>query len=111
MKRTPLTLLLCVVAALPWLTAAQRQQPRSYVPPQGFVPDARTAVRIAVAVWSPIYGEDHIAGEAPYQATLHDSVWTVEGTLHCGGPVCLGGVAEAEIARRDGRILRVSHGR
>lgn len=96
---------------LPWLVGAQRTRPHSYVPPRGFVPDSLTAVRIAVAVWGPIYGERQIQTEAPYRAALRDGVWTVEGSLHCGGRACVGGVAIAEVARHDGRILRVSHGR
>ena len=31
----------------------------SHVPPNGFVPDSETAIRIASAVWTPIYGEKH----------------------------------------------------
>ena len=99
---------LCVLAGVPWLVRAQRAQPHSYTPPNGFVPDSITAVRIAVAVWSPIYGESQIRGEAPYHARLSDSIWTVEGSLPRG---YVGGVAVAEIAKRDGRILRVSHGK
>ena len=84
------------------------QEPKhSYVPPGGFVPDSATAVRIAVAVWIPIYGARQIGDEQPFIARLQDSVWTVTGTLPCG---YVGGTAVAEIAKRDGRILRVSHG-
>lgn len=99
---------LCAVAGVPWLARAQRTQAHSYIPVNGFVPDSITAVRIAVAVWSPIYGESQIRGEAPYHARLADSIWTVEGSLPRG---YIGGVAVAEIAKRDGRVLRVSHGR
>lgn len=80
----------------------------SYLPPGGYVPDAKTAIRIAVAVWSPIYGEKKIQNEKPFHATLKKGVWTVEGSLPKGWA---GGVAEADIAKRDGRILRVSHGK
>lgn len=102
--------LLCVAIAGPSVAAAQQER-HSYAPPSGFVPDSATAVRIAVAVWTPIYGARQIRSEAPYQATLRDSVWTVTGSLHCGGRACRGGVAQVEIAKRDARILRVSHGR
>ena len=77
-------------------------------PKEGYVPDAKTAIAVAVAVWAPIYGEERIAGEKPYQARLTNGVWVVEGSLPEGW---LGGVAVAEIARDDGRILRVSHGK
>ena len=77
-------------------------------PKEGYVPDAKTAIRIAVAVWEPIYGEEQIAKLKPYKATLTNGVWTVEGSLP---GLVLGGAAVAEIMKEDGRILRVSHGR
>ena len=76
-------------------------------PKGGYVPDAATAIKIAVAVWTPMYGEEQIASEKPYRATLSNGVWFVEGSLTTN---YVGGVAEAEIARDDGRILRVIHG-
>ena len=79
----------------------------NFKPKDGFVPDEKTAIAIAVAVWSPIYGEDKIQGEKPFKATLKNGVWRVEGTLPNG---YIGGVAVAEISKDDARILRVSHG-
>ncbi len=78
------------------------------MPPAGYVPDAATAIKIAVAVWEPIYGRDHIAQKKPFHATLKDGIWTVDGSLPKNSP---GGVPEAEIAQKDGKILRVSHGK
>ena len=53
--------------------------------------------------------------ERPFTAKLENGVWMVEGTLYCGQPPktegCLGGVAEIEIGKDDGRVLRVSHGK
>jgi hypothetical protein len=83
--------------------------PPSYRPPSGYVSDAATAIRIAVAVWVPIYGEEQINAEKPYVATLTGDVWTVVGTFNCKGH-CVGGVASAEISKQDGTILRVIHG-
>ena len=90
------------------LLSAQTASQHSYVPPDGFVPDSLTAVRVAVAIWTPIYGEKQIASEKPYRAELRSNVWTVIGQLPPGH---VGGVAIAEISKRDARILRVSHGR
>jgi len=101
--------LVSIIASL-LVTAASAHQPQlqhSYVPPNGFIPDSSTAVRIAVAVWVPIYGANVIASERPFVATLHESVWTVTGTLPSGDNV--GGTALAKIAKRDGRILLVTH--
>jgi hypothetical protein len=77
-------------------------------PGTGYVPDAATAIKIAIAVWKPIYGAAHIAGERPYHAVLRNEISTVEGSLPKN---TLGGVAVAEISKDDGRILRVNHGK
>ena len=82
-------------------------QEHHYRPAQGLVPDAKTAITIAVAVWSPIYGEKQIASERPYVASLAEGKWTVTGSLPKG---LVGGVALAVIAKSDGQVLRVSHG-
>ncbi len=88
--------------------AQDQSAPHNYRPPEGYVPDAAAAIQIAVAVWGPIYGKKQIASEKPYIATLNGDVWTVLGSMHCKR--CLGGVALAEISKRDGTIMRVSHG-
>ena len=107
---TPLT----VIGLAAIVVLAAEATKHSAKPKEGFVPDAKTAIKIAVAVWEPIYGEKEIAREKPYHARLGtNGVWTVEGSLpkfSFSGPV-LGGVAIAEIAKDDARILRVSHGR
>ena len=87
---------------------AQPSEPHNYKPAAGYVPDAATAIRIAVAVWGPIYGEKKIASEAPFRAVLNENVWTVEGSLPKGH---VGGVAIAEISKIDARVLRISHGK
>ena len=84
------------------------QGKHNYKPPHGYVPDEKTAIAIAIAVWSPIYGEKHIQEEKPFHATIQDGVWFVHGSLPKG---FVGGVAEAEISKDDGRILRISHGK
>ena len=78
----------------------------NFKPKDGYAPDVRTAIKIAVAIWEPIYGEQKIAGEKPYQAHLTNGVWTVTGSLPEG---IVGGVAIIEIEQNDGRILRVIH--
>jgi hypothetical protein len=78
-----------------------------FVPPKGFVPDEQTAISIAVAVWSPIYGREQIESEKPFKASLKDGVWTVTGTLPEGYD---GGTAIADILQENGCILRVIHG-
>lgn len=80
----------------------------NFIPPSGYVPDEQTAIRIAIAVWEPIYGPMHIANKKPFHAQLLGDVWIVEGSLPKG---VVGGVPIAEISKVDGRIVRVSHGR
>lgn len=90
-------------------SAVTGQEPKhSYVPRGGYVANADTAVKIAVAVWSPIYEVRRIQAERPFHAHLQAGVWFVKSSLRRGRH---GGVAVAEIAKRDGRILRVSHGK
>ncbi len=90
-------------------------QGQGYTPPNGFVPDAATAVKIAEAVLVPVYGEKEIESERPFKAKLKDGVWTVAGTLRCpdgkGGwtSSCYGGVATIQIAKSDGRIISMVH--
>lgn len=83
----------------------------TYKPKEGYVPDEATAKGIAEAVWIPVYGKELIEREKPFEAVLKEGVWTVTGTLPCPeGERCLGGVAEIDISKDDGRVLRVIHG-
>lgn len=90
------------------LTAPLHAQQHNVRPKGGLVPDSKTAISIAVAVWTPIYGEKQVAGQKPYSAVLADGKWTVRGSLPKDW---VGGVALAVISREDGRVLRVSHGK
>lgn len=99
---------LLFVAFLSANALAQSSAPHDYKPSAGYVPDAATAIRIAVAVWIPIYGEKQIASEAPYRAVLRGGIWIVEGSLPKG---YVGGVAVAEISKDDASVRRISHGK
>jgi hypothetical protein len=106
--------LLGLAAAVP--AQAARQTPSDalketaslpgYQPKGGLVPDAKTAITIAVAVWEPVYGKANIASEAPYEVVLQNGRWTVTGTLRKGG---VGGVATAVIDKTNGRIVKIYH--
>lgn len=109
---TPWSLTAFLICVTPWLLfSAGSAQQHSYVPKQGFVPDEKTAVRIAEAVLDPIYGEEKINSEKPFSAKLNDQsvTWTISG--HMRAQYNKGGVALVEIAKSDGRILRVTHGK
>jgi len=75
-------------------------------PNNGHVPDEQTAIAIAVAVWTPIYGKKQIEDEKPYKVILKNGIWTVTGSLPEGFE---GGTAEAKISQDDGCILQVVH--
>ena len=76
-------------------------------PKTNYVPNQQTAIKIAEAVWLPIYGES-VLKEKPFNAKLiADSVWVVTGTLPDG---FFGGTAYIEIQKADCKILKVTHG-
>jgi hypothetical protein len=73
-----------------------------------YVPDEETAIKIAEAIWLPIYGED-VLKKKPYKATLiNNEFWRVEGSLE---EEELGGVPIIEIRKTDCKILKVTHGK
>ena len=79
-----LTSTLFVLVLAPNFASAQQPTANAYVPPSGFVPDSATAVRVAVAVWTPIYGDGDVILKHPVSATLSDGVWTVTGSVPGG---------------------------
>ena len=111
-----------------YLVLALAVQAARVQPKNGYVPDAATAIKVAEAVLSPIYGEKKIEDERPFTASLKDDVWTVTGTVPCPETKagesdtavrpgfkaekqigCYGGAAEIRISKEDGRILFVTH--
>ena len=97
-----------IILLLSSLSALAGEEKHSAKPEDGFVPTAETAIQIAVAVWTPIYGKEKIEGQKPYKAYLKDGVWHVSGSLPRQQ---VGGVAVAEIAKDDACVIRVSHGK
>jgi len=84
---------------------AQETSSFSDLEKDGYVPNAETAVKVAEAIWLPIYG-DKIYNNKPFKATLRNNeVWVVEGTLHNQR----GGIPYAEIQKKDCKVLRVIH--
>ena len=77
-------------------------------PREGFVATQRTAIRIAEAVLTDIYGEEQVRAEQPFSAALENGVWTVTG--HFPDNIRFkGGVATISIVKSTGCILSVSH--
>ena len=73
----------------------------------GYVPDAKAAARIAVSVWSSLYGEYIPQDYPPINISLkNDSVWIVVGTLLHNHE---GGTPYIEISKANGTIYKVNH--
>jgi hypothetical protein len=72
------------------------------------VPNEVVAIQIAEAVLIPIYGEDVLLNR-PFEVIYDKSMksWIVIGTLPEG---YLGGVSEVVIKKKDGKIMKISHG-
>ncbi|WP_372472541.1 YbbC/YhhH family protein [Capnocytophaga sp. ARDL2] len=72
-----------------------------------YVPNAETAIKIAEAIWLPIYG-DKVLNKKPFIATLNQDgkVWIVKGSI---SEDVLGGYPIIEIQKSDCKILKVSH--
>ncbi|HWB24852.1 MAG TPA: NTF2 fold immunity protein [Chitinophagaceae bacterium] len=84
------------------------QNKNDYFDKIDYVPNKETAIKIAEAVWLPIYG-NKIYNEMPFTARLDTTkgIWIVSGTLYTEA----GGVACAYIQKKDGKIIKVYHGK
>lgn len=105
MKAKIIALITCVLLlGIPSFFFAQKKTEET-----NYVPDKETAIKIAEAIWLPIYGEK-INREKPFIAELNTKrqTWIVHGTL---SPNMLGGVAFIEIRKSDCKIITVFHGK
>lgn len=76
-----------------------------------YVKDKDAAIGVGEAFLVAIYGKT-VLDERPFKLTSNKETWIMEGTLNCGGPpTCFGGVALIEFRKKDGAILRVTHGK
>src|SRR5690242_20322339 len=99
MIRALVSLAIAALVAATASTQAQQRVPAN----EELVAKPETAIAIAVAVFKPIYGSDTVAKSEPYVAEPKGDVWHVHGTLPRGWR---GGTPEAEISRKDGRVIR-----
>jgi hypothetical protein len=79
-----------------------------------FVPDEKTAISVAEAIWLPIFGES-IYNKKPFIAELKNNIWIVKGTFNLpkqnGDSIVFikGGVPYIKIQKTDCKILSVYH--
>jgi hypothetical protein len=90
------------------LTRAEGGETADLKPGNGFIPDAGSAASLAHVILSVIYGAEQVSRQQPLTATESAGVWRVLGQRPRG---TVGGVAEIDISRIDGQVLRVSHSR
>jgi hypothetical protein len=84
-----------------------KYQGDGYIPPDGFFPNEKTAIKIAEAAWLPIYGDSVLNKEKPFKAKLVDGhIRIVKGTVQkIPGYITFGGAAYIEIEKKDCKIL------
>jgi len=112
MKRKLILLLLACsqlwlpVAAADSPTENQQDARYSITPKNGFLPNSETAEGVAELILSSIYSRERILRQKPYQTSLRDGVWTVEGTRPANQ---LGGTFLIQLSQADARVIRVTH--
>lgn len=93
---------------LPWaertLSTFVPAEPVDGLDPQGPVPDGKTAIGIARALWTQRHGEAATRAQAPYRAYRRGPLWLVVGTALPGR---LGEGFVLVLRAEDGRVLRL----
>lgn len=80
--------------------------PINLAPKVDCIPNPETAIKIAEAIWLPIYGKI-IYDETPFNTMLlKDSIWIVSGSLKEG---MVGGTAYLKMRKYDGQVLEITH--
>lgn len=70
------------------------------------VPDEQTAIKIAEAIWYPLYG-DAIFEQKPYYVQLEDGFWIVTGSIP--DTTFFGGTAYIKFQKSDCKVVNVYH--
>lgn len=76
--------------------------------PDKVIPDSQTAVDVAEIVLFNIYGKENIIQQRPYNLNLIDDYYIIEGTLPKN---TLGGTFLIIINSKDGKIIKLTHGK
>lgn len=95
-----------LAVSLMFIAVSHGATSKSPLPSQGIIPDEATAVRVAEAVFPPIFGHEEVNKYLPYHAHLNNGVWEVYGTLKEGSR---GGTPQMTIQKKDGKVIEVWH--
>jgi len=72
------------------------------------IKDKVTAIAVAEPILFKIYGKKNIVNERPYESYHIDGYWYIGGTLPKNSK---GGVFEIIISSKDGRVIKLIHGK
>lgn len=72
------------------------------------VKDKETAIAIAEAILFKTYGKKNITTQRPYECYFIEAHWYISGSLPKGW---VGGVFEIIISAKDGRVVKLIHGK
>jgi hypothetical protein len=96
MKRIVVSLIISAICSISVGTAGEGKY---------YVPDAATAIRIAIAFWERILSPEQVAKSKPFHAKLKNDIWIVDGSL----PVDrVDRVPVTKVSQKDGRNVRFS---
>lgn len=76
--------------------------------PDKVIPDSQTAVNVAENFIFNIYGKENIIQQRPFNLNLIDDYYIIEGTLPKN---TLGGTFLIIINSKDGKIIKLTHGK
>jgi hypothetical protein len=72
------------------------------------LPNEEVAIAVAEPILFNIYGKERIMEERPYKTIRSGEHWVIEGHLDDD---MLGGVFEIILSSKDGRVMKISHGK
>lgn len=104
MSLRPLTTCAILFVLVSFSLGSDKKAENPNLPSRGVVPNEITAVKIAEAVFLPIYGEEVVSKYRSYEASLKDGIWTVFGTLKLNAR---GGTPTLTIQKSDGKVLDI----
>ncbi len=72
------------------------------------IPDAQTALDVALILAKKVYGKEQIEREKPYQVIKRGKYWTVGGSLP---KYSVGGVFIVTLKAENGKVVEFYHGK